>query len=147
MRGIEQHKRKEEKRMKNLINFITSTLLTTVVYFLGGLDIALKTLLVFIVFDYITGICKAIHNKKVNSSIGAKGITKKVGYLIVVAMAVLLDQTMGNTGAIRSIVIYFFVANEGISILENWGSMGLPLPKKIFDVLEQIKNEKGDIQK
>ena len=147
MHGIEQHKRKEEKRMKNLINFITSTLLTTVVYFLGGLDIALKTLLIFIVFDYITGICKAIHNKKVNSSIGAKGITKKVGYLIVVAMAVLLDQTMGNTGAIRSIVIYFFVANEGISILENWGSMGLPLPKKIFDVLEQIKNEKGDIQK
>jgi len=85
--------------------------------------------------------------KKVNSSIGAKGIIKKVGYLIIVAMSVLLDQTMGNTGAIRSIVIYFFVANEGISILENWGSMGLPLPKKIFDVLEQIKNEKGDEQK
>ena len=133
--------------MKNLINFITSTLLTTVVYFLGGYDIALKTLLIFIVFDYLTGLCKAIHFKKVNSSIGAKGIIKKVGYLIVVAMSVLLDQTVGDTGAIRSIVIYFFVANEGISILENWGSMGLPLPKKIFDVLEQIKNEKGDEQK
>ena len=129
--------------MKNLINFITSTLLTTVVYFLGGYDIALKTLLVFIVFDYLTGLCKAIQLKKLNSSIGAKGIVKKVGYLIVVAMAVLLDQVVGDTGAIRSIVIYFFVANEGISILENWGSMGLPLPKKIIDVLEQIKNEKG----
>jgi toxin secretion/phage lysis holin len=129
--------------MKNLINFITSTLLTTVVYFLGGFDIALKCLLIFILFDYLTGLCKAIHNKKVNSSIGAKGIIKKVGYLIVVAMSVLLDQVVGNTGAIRSLVIYFFVANEGISILENWGSMGLPLPKKIFDVLEQIRIEKG----
>ena len=54
-----------------------------------------------------------------------------------------LAERIEDTGAIRSLVIYFFVANEGISILENWGSMGLPLPKKIFDVLEQIKNEKG----
>ena len=129
--------------MKNLINFITSTFLTTVVYLLGGLDIALKTLLIMIVLDYITGLCKAIHNKKINSLIGAKGIIKKVGYLIVVAMSVLLDQVVGDTGAIRSIVIYFFVANEGISILENWGSMGLPLPQKIFEVLEQIRKEKG----
>ena len=96
-----------------------------------------------IVLDYITGVCKAIHNKKLNSLIGAKGIVKKVGYLIIVAMSVLLDKTVGDTGAIRSIVIYFFVANEGISILENWSAMGLPLPKKIFEVLEQIKNEKG----
>lgn len=129
--------------MKTIINYITSTLLTTIVYFLGGLDIALKTLLIMIVLDYITGLCKAIHNKKLNSIIGAKGIIKKVGYLIIVAMSVLLDKIAGNTGAIRSIVIYFFVANEGISILENWGAMGLPLPKKIFEVLEQIKNEKG----
>lgn len=129
--------------MKNIINFITGTLLTTVVYFLGGYDIALKTLLIFIAIDYITGVCKAIHNKKINSSIGAKGIIKKVGYLIIVAMAVGLDEIMGDTGSIRNLVIYFFVANEGISILENWASMDLPLPKKIFDVLEQIKNEKG----
>lgn len=129
--------------MKAIINWITGTLLTTVVYFLGGLDIALKTLLIMIVLDYITGVCKAIHNKKLNSLIGAKGIVKKVGYLVIVAMSVLLDKTVGDTGAIRSIVIYFFVANEGISILENWSAMGLPLPKKIFEVLEQIKNEKG----
>ena len=129
--------------MKNIINFITGTLLTGVVYFLGGLDIALKTLLIFIALDYITGLCKAITQKKVNSSIGAKGIIKKVGYLIIVAMSVYLDKTVGDTGAIRNIVIYFFVANEGISILENWGTMGLPLPKKIFDVLEQIRLEKG----
>ena len=129
--------------MKNLINLVLGTCLTTVVYVLGGFDIALKTLLIFIVLDYLTGICKAVYFKKINSSIGAKGIVKKVGYLIVVAIGVHLDKIVGDTGAIRSIVIYFFVANEGISILENWGSMGLPLPKKIFDVLEQVKNEKG----
>ena len=66
---------------------------------------------------------------------------KKVGYLIVVAVAVEIDRIIGNTGAIRSLVIYFFVANEGISILENWGNMGLPLPQKIFDTLEQLKND------
>ena len=129
--------------MKNIINFITSTLLTTVVYFLGGLDIALKTLLIFILLDYITGLCKAIVNKKVNSIIGIKGIIKKIGYLIVVALSVQLDNITGSTGALRTLVIYFFVANEGISILENWGSIGLPLPKKIMETLEKIKKENG----
>lgn len=129
--------------MKNIFNFITSTLLTTVVYFLGGLDIALKTLLIFMLLDYITGICKAIVNKKINSIIGIKGIIKKVGYLIVVALSVQLDNITGGTGALRTLVIYFFVANEGISILENWGSIGLPLPKKIMETLEQLKKENG----
>lgn len=129
--------------MKNIFNFITGTLLTTVVYFLGGLDVALKTLLIFILLDYITGVCEAISNKKLNSIIGAKGIIKKIGYLIIVALAVQLDTITGDTGAIRTLVIYFFVANEGISILENWGSMGLPLPKKVIDVLEQLKKENG----
>ena len=129
--------------MKNIINFVTSTLLTTVVYFLGGLDIALKTLLIFILLDYVTGLCKALVNKKVNSIIGIKGIIKKVGYLIVVALSVQLDNITGGTGALRTLVIYFFVANEGISILENWGSIGLPLPKKIMETLEQIKKDNG----
>ena len=129
--------------MKNIINFVTSTLLTTVVYFLGGLDIALKTLLIFILLDYITGLCKAIVNKKVNSIIGVKGIIKKIGYLIVVTLSVQLDNIIGSTGALRTLVIYFFVANEGISVLENWGSIGLPLPKKIMETLEQLKKENG----
>jgi toxin secretion/phage lysis holin len=127
--------------MKNIINFFTGTLATTLVYLLGGWDIALQTLIIVMGLDYLTGVCKGIFNKKINSTIGVKGIIKKVGYLIVVAVAVELDRIAGNTGAIRTLVIYFFVANEGISILENWGAMGLPLPKKIFDVLEQLKNE------
>ena len=134
--------------MKNIISFVTGTLATALVYFLGGWDIALQTLLIIIVLDYLTGVCKAIHNKKVNSEIGLKGIVKKVGYLIIVAVSVILDRITGNTGAIRTLVIYFFVANEGISILENWGGMGLPLPQKLKDTLEQLKNDndpkKGD---
>ena len=129
--------------MKTIINYISSTLLTTVVYYLGGLDMALKTLLILMVLDYITGICKSIVNKKVNSIIGLKGIIKKVGYLILVALSFLLDGFVGDTGAIRNLVVYFFVANEGISILENWGAMGLPLPSKILEVLEQLKKENG----
>ena len=127
--------------MKNIINFITGTLATALVYFLGGWDIALQTLIIVIVLDYITGICKSITNKKINSTVGLKGIIKKVGYLIIVAVAVELDRIAGDTGAIRTLVIYFFVANEGISILENWGGMGLPLPQKLIDTLEQLKND------
>lgn len=129
--------------MKNLINFITSTLATTLGYLLGGWDIALRVLLTIIVLDYATGVCKAIYNKKLNSSIGFKGIIKKVGYLLIVTLAVMLDQIAGDSGAIRTLVIYFFVANEGISILENWGGMGLPLPPKLKEALEQLKNEGG----
>ena len=127
--------------MKHAISFITGTLATALVYFLGGWDIALQILITVIILDYITGVCKAIYNKKMNSKVGAKGIIKKLGYLIVVAVSVELDRITGNTGAIRTLVIYFFVANEGISILENWGGMGLPLPQKLTDTLEQLKND------
>ncbi len=129
--------------MKDLINFITGTLLTSLVYFLGGCDIALQLLLLAIVLDYVTGIFKAIYKKKLNSEIGLKGIVKKIGYLILVALATMTDRIMGDTGAIRTLVIYFFVANEGISVLENWGDMGVPFPQKLRDTLEQLK-QNGD---
>ncbi len=129
--------------MKNLINFITGTLFTGITYFLGGWDMALEILLWMILLDYLTGVFKAIFNKKLNSEVGIKGVIKKVGYLIIVAVAVMLDRIIGDTGAIRNIVIFFFVANEGISLVENWVAMGLPMPQVIIDTLEQIK-QKGD---
>ena len=129
--------------MKNLINFITGTLFTGITYFLGGWDMAIEILLWMIVLDYLTGVFKAIFNKKLSSEVGIRGVIKKVGYLIIVAVAVMLDRIIGDTGAIRNIVIFFFVANEGISLVENWVAMGLPMPKVIIDTLEQIK-QKGD---
>ena len=111
--------------------------------FLGGWDMLLKSIVILMVLDYVTGLLKSIYNKKLSSEVGFKGIIKKIGYLLIVALSVQLDTITGETGAIRTLVIYFFVANEGISILENWGSMGLPLPKKIIETLEQLKDKNG----
>lgn len=129
--------------MKVVINDICSVILTTIVYLLGGIDIALQCLLIMIILDYISGVASAIYNKKLNSQVGLKGILKKFMYLVIVCVSVILDRIIGNTGAIRTLVIYFFVANDGISILENIGKMGIPLPKKLIDTLEQLK-KKGD---
>lgn len=129
--------------MRHFVNNAISVILTTFVYLVGGIDIAMKSLLIVIVIDYITGVISAIYNKKLNSNIGLKGILKKFSYLIIVSLSVILDRIVGDTGAIRTIVIYFFVANDGISIVENIGKMGVPLPKKLTEVLEQLRN-KGD---
>lgn len=129
--------------MRHFVNNAISIILTTFVYLVGGIDIAMKSLLIVIVIDYITGVMSAIYNKNLNSNIGLKGILKKFSYLIIVSLSVILDRIVGDTGAIRTVVIYFFVANDGISIVENIGKMGVPLPKKLTEVLEQLRN-KGD---
>lgn len=129
--------------MRHFVNNAISVILTTFVYLVGGIDIAMKSLLIVIAIDYVTGVVSAIYNKKLNSNIGLKGILKKFSYLIIVSLSVILDRIVGDTGAIRTLVIYFFVANDGISIVENIGKMGVPLPKKLTEVLEQLKN-KGD---
>ena len=129
--------------MRHFVNNAISVILTTFVYLVGGIDIAMKSLLIVIVIDYVTGVISAIYNKKLNSNIGLKGILKKFSYLIIVSLSVILDRIVGDTGAIRTLVIYFFVANDGISIVENIGKMGVPLPKKLTEVLEQLRS-KGD---
>ena len=129
--------------LKTYVRIIFTIFISLLEYLVGGFDNGIKTLLIFMLLDYITGICKAIVNKKIKSVIGIKGIIKKIGYLILVALSVQLDNITGGTGALRTLVIYFFVANEGISILENWGSIGLPMPKKLMETLEQLKKENG----
>ena len=125
--------------MKHLINNILSVILTTTVYLLGGFDIAIQSLLIVIVIDYLTGIASAIYNKELSSKTGFKGIIKKFCYLLVVALSVVIDNLLGQSGLIRSLVIYFFVANDGLSIIENMAEMNVKLPKKLIDALEQIK--------
>lgn len=129
--------------MKHIVSNIISVILTSTIYLLGGLDIALKSLLIIIVIDYVTGILSAIYNKNLNSKIGYKGIIKKFSYLFIIALSVIIDNVLGQTGTIRTLVIYFFVANDGLSILENIAKMNIPLPKKLIDVLEQLR-KKGD---
>ena len=129
--------------MKHLINDIGSVILTTTVYLLGGFDIAIQSLLIVIVIDYLTGIASAIYNKELSSKIGLKGILKKFCYLCVVALSVVIDNLTGQSGLIRTLVIYFFVANDGLSIIENMAEMNVKLPQKLIDALEQIK-KKGE---
>lgn len=129
--------------MKNFINDIVSVIFTTFVYLIGGFDIAIQSLLIVMVVDYLTGIASAIYNKELSSKIGFKGILKKFSYLCIVALSVVIDNLTGQSGLIRTLVIYFFVANDGLSIIENMAEMGVKLPQKLIDALEQIK-KKGE---
>ena len=129
--------------MKHFINNIVSVIFTTFVYLIGGFDIAIQSLLIVMVADYLTGIASAIYNKNLSSKIGLKGILKKFSYLCVVALSVVIDNLTGQSGLIRTLVIYFFVANDGLSIIENMAEMNVKLPQKLIDCLEQIK-KKGE---
>lgn len=127
--------------MKTVLKVNLSGLLTIFVYFLGGFDVALKALLIMMTIDYITGVLSALCTKTINSKIGLKGIAKKFGYLCVVAVSVVIDEILGNLGTIRNVIIYFFVANDGLSIIENLGEMNVPLPEILKSSFEQIKNK------
>jgi len=127
---------------KNIpISAMTSIVATGIISVFGGWDSDLQAIVAMIVLDYTTGIIAATINAELSSKIGFKGILKKVLYLIVIAVAVVLDNLIGAGGWIRSATIYFFVANEGISILENAGKSGLRYPKFLFEKLQQIQDK------
>ena len=127
--------------MKENICVLLGAITTALVYLLGGIDVALNCLLIAIVLDYVSGVIKAFNNKTLSSRIGLRGLLKKIGILIIVMLAVLIDRVTGNTGAIRTLVLYYFVANEGLSIVENLGQAGLPIPKTIKNALKALKNQ------
>ena len=114
---------------------------SVVIWLFGGIDIAMQCLLIAIVIDYISGLIKAFNTKTLDSKIGFKGILKKVGILCIVCLAVLIDRLTGESGAIRTLVIYYFVANEGLSVLENLSIAGLPIPQSIKKALQALKKE------
>ena len=126
---------------KATITLVTAEVCTILYFLFGEFDIALQCLLVFIALDYISGLIKAYCTKTLSSKIGFKGILKKVGILSIVVLSVSLDRLGGNTGAIRTLVIYYFVANEGLSVLENFAEAGIPIPKSIKKSLMSIKKE------
>ena len=108
-------------------------------YFLGGCDGLLYALVVFVVVDYITGVMCAINKKTLSSAVGFKGICRKVLIFLLVGIANVLDvQVIGTGSVLRTAVIFFYISNEGISLLENAGHLGLPIPEKIKVVLEQL---------
>ena len=116
-------------------------------YFLGGCDGLMYTLLAFVVLDYLTGIMCAIVDKKLSSEIGFRGIFKKVLIFVLVGVGHLLDvQVLGEVGILRTAVIFFYLSNEGVSLIENAAHLGLPIPEKLKAVLEQLHDraEKED---
>lgn len=135
----------------NIGNFIKLFIIfmsTYLGYIIGGFDIMLQTLIIFIIIDYVTGIISAICKKNLSSDIGFKGIFKKIITLLLVGIATRIEIILGIQ-EIRYVVISFYLANEGLSILENSHNIGIPIPKKIVSVLEQFKEdnelEGGDV--
>lgn len=116
-------------------------------YFLGGCDDLLYALIAFVVIDYITGVMCAVADKKLSSEVGFKGICRKVLIFLLVGIANVLDvQVIGSGSVLRTAVIFFYISNEGVSLLENAAHLGLPVPDRIKTVLEQLHNraEKED---
>lgn len=108
-------------------------------YFLGGCDGLLYALLAFVVLDYITGIMCAVADKKLSSAVGFKGICRKVLIFALVGIGHLLDtQVIGSGSVLRTAVIFFYISNEGLSLVENAAYLGLPIPTKLHKVLEQL---------
>jgi toxin secretion/phage lysis holin len=114
-------------------------------WYLGGLDGFLYALIAFVVVDYITGVLRAIVEKQLSSRIGAKGIAKKVAIFLVVGVGHLADAYLfgGEGAALRTAVVFFYIANEGVSLLENATAIGLPVPDKLKDVLQQLHDGNG----
>ncbi|MBR1376665.1 MAG: phage holin family protein [Bacilli bacterium] len=133
--------------MKNIIEKIFGLAGAILIFLLGEFDFLLKAILALMFIDYITGVCSSFVNKKINSSIGGQGIVKKVGYLCVIAVSVILDQMLESNGAIRTLVITTFILNEMLSILENSSQMGIKIPKIIYKSLEKIdsNNQKDSL--
>ena len=128
--------------MDKFIHTITAAICGIFGFLYGKADGLIYALLVFIILDYVTGLTVACINKKLSSDVGYKGIAKKGVILIIVSIGNIVDIYILGGGAVcRSTVIGFYLANEGISILENAGNLGIPLPKKLVTVLKQIKND------
>ena len=116
-------------------------------WFLGGCDGLLYALLAFVVIDYITGIMCAVVDKKLSSEVGFKGIFKKILIFALVGIGHIIDgQVIGSGSVLRTAVIFFYISNEGVSLIENAGHLGLPIPEKLKSVLEQLHDraEKED---
>lgn len=131
--------------MKEIIQTIQALFTAAGVFvgwFLGGFDGFMYTLLAFVVIDYLTGIMVAVLEKKLSSEIGFRGIFKKILIFILVGIGNTIDvYIIGNGSAVRTAVTFFYISNEGISIFENIGKIGLPIPEKLKRAMEQINEE------
>jgi toxin secretion/phage lysis holin len=130
------------KIIENYLQMAFSAIGGYIGYFLGGIDGFMYALITFVVIDYITGLMVAVVEKKMSSEVGFAGIFRKVLIFILVGISNIVDvHLIKNGSAIRTAVIFFYISNEGISIIENAAKIGLPIPKKLKDILEQLNKE------
>lgn len=135
------------KEFWNTIQFVFAAIGGWLGWFLGGCDGLLFALLAFVAVDYITGVMSAVLDKNLSSEVGFKGICRKVLIFLLVGIANILDvQVVGTGSVLRTAVVFFYISNEGISLLENAAHLGLPIPARMKEVLEQLhdRSEKGD---
>ncbi|SFC63967.1 phage holin family protein [Clostridium uliginosum] len=126
---------------ENIFKTIIATVGTWFTWLFGTWDTAIGVLILFMILDYATGFLRAFINKELSSNVGLKGIARKTVIFVVLIVAVALDRLL-DTGnwLFRTMVCYFYIANEGLSLLENCAGLGLPVPDKILDALSQLKD-------
>ena len=131
-------------RVIDIFNGVIAVAGTIITFLFGGWDIVLNSLIILMVVDYITGLMKGYVNKDLSSSTSAKGLFKKIMILLVLIVGVSLDRMLG-TGEhmFRTLVAFFYISNESLSIIENATQLGVPVPQQIQDALEQLKNNNG----
>nr|DAW01759.1 MAG TPA: holin [Caudoviricetes sp.] len=127
------------KEFWNMIQMVFAAIGGWLGWFLGGCDGLLIALVVFVAIDYVTGVMCAVSDKKLSSEVGFKGICRKVLIFLLVGIANILDvQVIGTGSVLRTAVIFFYLSNEGVSLLENSAHLGLPVPEKMKDILAQL---------
>lgn len=135
-------------KLWNVLSAIFATIGLWLGLFIGPVNGLLIALIVFVITDYITGFASAIVRKELSSSVGFKGLARKVLIFLIVGIANVLDvYVLGANAVLRTAVILFYMANEGLSIIENAGEIGLPIPKKLKDVLAQLRKKSGEDDK
>lgn len=128
------------EKLFNALSMILGVIGGFICNWLGGLDLLLKTIILLVILDYITGVIKGIYEKNLSSEIGFKGILKKIMIFIVIATAWTIQKLLGEAIALREIVIMFFVVNEALSLLEN-AAVLIPIPDKLKETLLQIRDK------
>ena len=135
-------------RFWNLIRGVFAAIGLWLGLFIGPVNGLLIALIVFVITDYVTGFASAVVRKELSSSVGFKGLARKILIFLIVGIANVLDvYVLGANAVLRTAVIFFYMANEGLSILENAGEIGLPIPKKLKDVLAQLRKKSGEDDK
>ena len=127
--------------MDNIFKNILAGVCTILSFLFGDMEGLMVALIALIILDYISGVIAAAVEKRLSSEVGAKGIAKKIFMLLIVALANIVDiNVIGDGHVLKTVTVVFYICNECISLIENAGRIGVPVPKKLLDVLEQLKN-------